>query len=232
MSKINLKQNIMKKEAVISSGNKSKKQAQDLRAVESMRAGDKSAFEFIYSKYGKFIRQYCYKSFGNTRTSEDLVQEIMAKVYVNIDKYNEECTFNAWVWKIAKNHVVDYSRRQKGIPLSTKLNFSFSNDDFSDESEMEIGTVNLSSINSGSLTPEDEYVGKQRKAYVSHILSLVSDRERRVIEMYYFENKSYKEISDELNIGMSLTQTSLHRAKEKLKRHIGELSNISDLITC
>ncbi len=221
----------MKKEAVISRGDNSARQAQDLRALQSMRTGDESAFEFLYSKYGRFIRQYCYKSFGNTRTAEDLVQEIMTKVYINIDKYTEDCTFNAWVWRIAKNHVIDYSRRQKGNVLSTKSNFSISNEDYSEDSEREMGTISVSGMNSGSLTPEDEYAGKQRKAYVNHILGLVSDRERRVMEMYYFENKSYKEIADELNIGMSLTQTSLYRAKEKLKKHIGELSNISDLIT-
>lgn len=223
----------MKREAVISSGSGSEKQVQDLRAVKSVMAGEAGAFEFLYYKYGAFIRQYCYMSFGNTRTAEDLVQEIMTKVYFNIDKYTEECTFNSWVWKIARNHVIDYSRKQKKHLLNTKFNLSFSSEEFDDESEMERGTVSLSTVDSGSLNPEQEYVGKQLKAYVGQILGIVTERERRVVEMYYFENKSYKEISQELNIGMSLTQTSLFRAKEKLKKHVGKnLGSISDLVTC
>lgn len=220
----------MKREAIVSSGGSSEKQVQDLRAIDSVKAGDAGAFEFLYCKYGGFIRQYCYMSFGNTRTAEDLVQEIMTKVYFNIDKYTEECTFNSWVWKIAKNHVIDYSRRQKNLVLSTKFNLSFSSDESSEKSEFEQGTVNISSIDSGTPNPEENCVMKQRKDYVNRMLGLVSDRERRVMEMYYFENKSYKQISDELNINIVLTQTSLFRAKEKIRKHMGNPSKISDLV--
>lgn len=213
---------IMKREAIISSGEVGAKQAQDLRAVNSVKSGDTGAFEFLYSKYGRYIRQYCYMSFGNTRTAEDLVQEIMSKIYLNIDKYTEDCTFNSWVWKIVRNHVVDYSRKQRRVVLSTSLNYGFSSEfseDVGDEC-CELGTTSIWTIDSGVLNPEEEYVLKQKKACVRKMLSLVSEREKRVLEMFYFEDKTYKEISKELNIGMSLTQTSILRAKEKIRNHM------------
>lgn len=201
-------------------------QSHDMRVVNAIRSGNKDAFRHLYSKYGRFIGHYCHMSIGDRATCKDMVQDIMTKIYVNIDKYKEECTFNAWVWRIAKNHLVDHWRRQKNDLLNPSNSLKISS------GEEEDGSVPDSMIDSGWMNPEEIYIRKRADECVRGMLGMMSERERRVVEMFYFENKTYEQIASELSIGMVMTKTSLFRAKDKIKRRLGKMVNLSDLINC
>lgn len=202
----------------------------DLALLEKAKSGDRASFEALYRKYAPFIRQEVYFSVRNSKMTEDIVQDIMSKVWSKLDKYRVEHTFSAWVWRIVKNHMVDHHRRSRNVVLSTSRNIAISNGDGEDESSEVQMTVCESSIEGDSGMPDSGIAERDMKALVGRLLSSVSERERRILEMYFYEDMSYAEIAQELEVPLGTMKVLLMRAKEKLRGRSADMAEAKSLL--
>lgn len=202
----------------------------DLAILERIKSGDKSAFKAIHAKYAPFIRQYVYFRVHNNAVTEDILQDIMYKVYANIDKYRVEHTFNTWVWRIVKNHMVDHHRKTKTTVLSTVSNVAISCEDLDPDAAREHSMVFENTIEDSGSRTDGRINQREMRSFVGDLLGIVSDRERRILEMFFFEEKSYSEIADELDVPLGTMKVLLLRAKEKLRSHRGAMETAKTLL--
>jgi RNA polymerase sigma-70 factor (ECF subfamily) len=212
----------------------SAKDQKDLETLEKIKSGQINAYEYIYNRYYQFIQYHCFLSVKNHQISEDLANEILTKIYLNIDKYTVKYTFNAWVWSIARNYVIDYIRKSKNEPVNSNVNSLIQSFESNDSDNYKTLTVHSSDLSSDDPNPEESLekgnTAKARKAFVKNLLDSMSERERQILIHYYFDEMSYDEIASKLNIGLSAMKVTLMRAKEKLKNKIGSIDNISHLL--
>lgn len=205
---------------------------EDLEIIKKVKSGQVNEFKRIYDKYHDFIFYYCFQSTRDQQMSKDLTIEIMTKVFVSIDKYEVNYTFNSWVWRIVKNYVIDYVRNREINPININLNVAIMNHDYSEEST---NIITPSQLASDINNPEQECYSKElidrRSELVQSLLSKMSDRDRKLVTMYYFENKSYEEIAEALDLKLNSMRVYLKRAKETLRDEIGSYNLISDLVT-
>ena len=210
------------------------KDLKDLETLEEIKAGKINAYEFIYNRYYQFIQYHCFLSVKDQQIAHDLASEILTKIYLNIDKYKVNYTFNSWVWSIVKNYLIDYARKRKSEPLNHNRNSCIVAQD-SNNDESSLNTVCSGELDSGYMNPEelilDKNVNKMRKDFVNNLLNNISERERLILMYYYFDDMSYEEIAEKLDMGLSSMKVTLMRAKEKLKNRIGSMDNIAHLIT-
>jgi RNA polymerase sigma-70 factor (ECF subfamily) len=138
-------------------------------------------------------------------------------------------TFNAWVWRIIRNHVVDYIRKSKNEPINRNVNSVIQSFE-SNDSDINVSSVDLST---GDPNPQDVLEANNtsniRKAFVSNLLNSMSEKERMILIHYYYDEMSYDEIAEKLEIGLSSMKVTLMRAKEKLKNRIGSIDKVSHL---
>ena len=211
----------------------SDKDLKDLQILEDIKAGNGNAYEFIYNRYFRYIQYHCFMSIKDQQIADDLTVEILTKIYLNIDKYSVKYTFNSWVWSIAKNYVIDYIRKNKIEPVNHNRNSSIVIQE-SREDDGITSTVYSNQLDSGDLNPEElmqqRSLVNTRKEFVQSLLSNISERERMILIHYYFDEMSYDEIAAKLNIGLSVMKVTLMRTKEKLRKKIGDISNISHLL--
>jgi RNA polymerase sigma factor (sigma-70 family) len=211
----------------------SDKDLKDLQVLEDIKAGNGNAYEFIYNRYFRYIQYHCFMSIKDQQIADDLTTEILTKIYLNIDKYSVKYTFNSWVWSIAKNYVVDYIRKNKIEPVNHNRNSSIVIQE-SREDDGVNSTVYSNQLDSGDLNPEELMQQRSlintRKEFVQSLLSNISERERMILIHYYFDEMSYDEIAAKLNIGLSVMKVTLMRTKEKLRKKIGSIDNISHLL--
>jgi RNA polymerase sigma-70 factor (ECF subfamily) len=205
----------------------------DLKTLEDIKAGNVHAYEFIYNRYFRYIQYHCFMSIKDQQIADDLTVEILTKIYLNLDKYSVNYTFNSWVWSIAKNYVVDYIRKNKIEPVNHNRNSVIAAQE-SREDDGITSTVYSNQLDSGDLNPEELMQQRSmvniRKEFVQNLLSNISERERMILIHYYFDEMSYDEIAAKLNIGLSAMKVTLLRTKEKLRNKIGDISNISHLL--
>ena len=86
--------------------------ADDSQLVDWVLAGDKSAFEYLFNRYGESIRRLYVQRLGSSGDVDDLLQETFIKVFINLARYDREYTFGQWVYTIARNTLIDYVRKR------------------------------------------------------------------------------------------------------------------------
>jgi RNA polymerase sigma-70 factor (ECF subfamily) len=202
----------------------------DLEVLERIKAGDDKAFRAIYVKYAPWVRQFIYLRVHNPKMAEDILQDIMSKVWSSLDKYKVDRTFNSWLWRIVKNHMVDHYRKSAHTVLNTATNVGISCEDLDIDSAREQNVVFENTIEDRSRTADKRINERDVARFVGSILGSVSERERRVLEMYFFEEMSYTEIAEELNIPLNTMKVILLRVKEKIRSRTGALETAKALL--
>jgi len=187
------------------------KDLEDVKSVEAMLAGNKNAFTVIYKRYYAIIRQkYMIALKYNQDIVDDLTQDLFVKVSENISKYSTQYTFNSWISRVAKNHMVDYIRKGK---LDT---VSYDNEITGNHGE----TISFEPADNTALTGEEDMIETERKAAVEYMLLTLDIRTASIVKKRYFEGLSYDEIAKEEGMALSDVKISLFRAKAKLNKLI------------
>lgn len=226
-----MKKGNMEKNSKNEGGRFSEPNMRDLAILEMVKSGDRRAFKAIHSKYAPHIRQYVYMRVNNPVMTKDIVQDIMLKVWSNIDKYRIEHTFSTWVWRIVRNHMVDHYRKTRTTALSTAFNLGISCEDLDIDSAREQNVVFENTIEDRSLCADAKVNSGDIRSFIGALLGSVSERERRILEMYFFEEKSYSDIAEELDVPLGTMKVLLLRAKEKLRSRKGAMETAKALLT-
>lgn len=85
------------------------------------KQGDSAAFAALYEEYSPTIYRFLRRRLeGSDEAAEDLTEDVFAKVFQKLDKYQERgLPFSAWLYRIAHNQLVDYLRTQPGVAPSS-----------------------------------------------------------------------------------------------------------------
>jgi RNA polymerase sigma-70 factor (ECF subfamily) len=140
---------------------------------------------------------------NNASDADDLTIEAFGKAFRNLDSYTPKFAFSTWLFKIATNNCVDFIRKKQLLP--TPL------DNLQDS--MESATINLQS---DLPDPEESLIIHQKITALKDIVSQLKPRYKTLIELRYFKEYSYEEISSELNLPIGTVKAQLFRAKTLL----------------
>jgi len=165
-------------------------------AVLSLK--EKENFSEIVNRYASKIQRYIARVTGNYQESEDITQEVFFKAYVNIASFNPKLKFSSWLYRIAHNESVNYIKkhyRTKNVELNENIDYG----SFDDQKILEKIDANHNS------------------KLIKKALATLSPRDREIVNLVFFEEKSYLEVSDILKISINSVGPTLNRAKNKLK---------------
>lgn len=165
---------------------------------------DRNFFVHIIQRYEHKLRSYISrKSNASSSDIDDLLQNVFIKVYKNMKEFDTSLTFSSWIYRICYNEMIDWYRKEKREPTT-----SFDNDD----------------ILMNSLVSEDDSasvaLSTERKQVVKKALSTLDQKYKDIIELRFYEEKSYEEISDILRIPPGTVAIHLSRAKKILQQSL------------
>ncbi|MBN1798318.1 MAG: sigma-70 family RNA polymerase sigma factor [Spirochaetales bacterium] len=161
--------------------------------------------EFLsyYDKFYKKIFNFILRHVFHRETAEDLTSQTFFKALRHVKKNTPDINnFNAWIYKIATNEILMHHRKK-----GTKNTFSI------EEEQDQLKTV---LVEQKSVAP-DMYVDFMA---VRQELKKLKPQEALVIELYYFEQKSYAEIAEIVNIKETTLRSMIHRSLKKLKERL------------
>jgi RNA polymerase sigma-70 factor, ECF subfamily len=174
-------------------------QEEILREFETVREAvkDPGRFQVLYDKYFTVIFNYIFRKIDDEDITADLTSQTFLKALGNLKKYRYRgVPFSAWLYRIAANEVNRHYRVNR-----RKVVFSF------DESEFE----NLIEQNT-----EDEQ--EIDLSYVTSQMQTMSESDIEVLELRFFESKTFAEIAFILDIAEASAKMRTYRAVEKLKK--------------
>jgi len=160
-------------------------------------AGNRDEYRFIVARYEDKLIRYVRSIVGKSHDIDDIVQTVFIKTYKNIRLFDGNLKFSSWIYRIAHNESINYVTSS----LVTKIQTFGEWFDYGKSDETE-----------DALDRENE------KKEISSCLELLDNKYREPLVLYYFEDKSYEEISDILRIPVRAVGVRIHRAKIAMRR--------------
>ena len=147
------------------------------------------------------------KMVNNRDDADDLTIEAFGKAFSRLHQYTPNYAFSTWLFKIASNNCIDFIRKKKKHVMSIDNPIGSGNDD-TDGVKID--------IKSGDRDPEEEAIRSQKVLLMHEVVKRLKPRYRELIELRYFKELSYEEISEELDIPLGTVKAQLFRAREFL----------------
>lgn len=188
--------------------NFSDKAKRDLLLIKRAKEGDQRAYAELLGFYRDSLFFMLMKMVRHKEDAEDLTIEAFEKAFRNLTAYNSEFAFSTWLFKIATNHGIDFLRSQK---KRSKHVYIDSTDVNSDDSGGYIMPIIEESSN-----PEEIIVNKQKEDLLKLVIKKMPPDYRRILMLRYFDEYSYSEISESLEIPIGTVKARLFRSRELL----------------
>ena len=170
---------------------------------QAINKGNESAYASLMERHKNPVYHMIFKMVRNVDDAEDLTIEAFAKAFRNLGKFKKDFTFSTWLFRIATNNAIDFIRKKK---IST---YSLNNPTDINSSD----TMNID-LEDGNLTPDEQTIKTQKIELVRIFVTKLPPKYQRLVELRYFEEFSYQEISKELDVPIGTVKAQLYRARE------------------
>ena len=180
----------------------------DVQLMLELKQGDCSAFEALMRKYYPRILNFIYRFISNRQIAEDLSQDVFMKVYKSAGRYRPRSQFQTWLYTIAKNGCLNELRRKRNLMVSL--------DETHESGENEL----RKEIADPSGDPGKVLFQKEKAALIRAAINDLPENQRIAVILKRYENFSYAQIAETLNVTDKAVKSLLSRAKVNLKNKL------------
>lgn len=181
----------------------------DEKLVELTVSSDRDAFGEIVRRWERKIFALCFGMLGREDEARDAAQETFISAYRNISNFRGEAKVSSWLHRIAVNQCLTVKRRAK------TRSEEFINDDSGDDEKFFVAPATGSPARA---TEQTERLTLVRQAVGSLPVDL-----RQVVVMKEFEEMTFQEISDTLELPLSTVKSRLYTALRQLRMKLERL---------
>lgn len=171
--------------------------------LRALNEKDQRAYTELMGRYKDSVYFMLLKMVNNSDDAEDLTIETFSKAFKRLDQYTPQFAFSTWLFKIASNHSIDFIRKKRIKAIS--IDQGFSNED---------GESYVIPVKEDSLDPEESMQKDERVQRMRDVVEKLKPRYKRLVELRYFEEKSYEEISEILELPLGTVKAQLFRARD------------------
>ena len=172
--------------------------------VSQIIAGKKELFYHVVTRYEVKLKRYVLTITNRRNEVEDILQNVFLKAYKNLPTFNKSLKFSSWLYRIAHNESINL------------IGSSFIQRFVSMPEWFDIG-----SRDSIEEKIDDEQMRKRLKGCVEQL----SIKYKEPLVLFYYEEKTYEEISDILRIPVRNVGVLIHRGKSQVKKICYEKNN-------
>ncbi len=174
----------------------------DYELIKKALQGDQRAFAELMNNYHDTLYFAMLKMTNDAVDAEDLTIEAFGKAFNNLKNYRPDFAFSTWLFKIATNNCIDFLRKKHKISLSIEHNIN-------DPGKNGF----IQDIMCSDLDPEESVITKQKHKVLHNIVDRIKPHYKILIQLRYFKEYSYDEISTELNLPLGTVKAQLFRAR-------------------
>jgi len=166
----------------------------DFEVIDLVLKGRTDCFGYLVDRYSKLSFAVAYRIVKDSADSQDVIQEAFIAAYENLKDFKGESKFSTWLYRIVTN---------KALALKNKQRFF--------EEVEEQGQLDV------EYTEELELANEK---IVRDALNMLHDKDRLIIELFYYQDQSIKEISQIIQLTEVNVKVMLHRARKKMNDYI------------
>jgi len=170
--------------------------------LSSLKDGDHSAMEYLYQTYWEVVLDAAYKRVRDEEIAQDITQEIFISVWENREQLHINSSFEAWLKGAVKYKVINYFK-------SSIVKEKYQED-----------LVQLMGNQAESSSAESMIMLKELNRQLDHAMLELPEKMRVIFAMSRRQQKSAKEISDELNLSVQTVKNQLSAALKLIRKKL------------
>ena len=175
----------------------------DIELMLRFQKGDEPAFEELVKKHTRGVLNLVYRYLSDASRAEDVAQDIFVKVYRARMKYEPKAKFSTWLYRIAVNHCLNEIRARKSQPaVAAPI------DDLLEQT-------------SGD-DPDARLSRSELQSAVKAAIDALPENQRLAVILARYEDMSYDEIAETMDMSLEAVKSVLFRAKENLKQALSK----------
>lgn len=186
----------------------------DAHLMLRFKEGDTGAFDTLFKKHTRRIVNFAYRFVRNRDVAEELAQEVFLKVYQNAESYQIQSKFTSWLYTIATNVCLNEIRKPQYRVKHQSMYFSSNNDSGEEEIQREIAVTN---------GPDRMLEQQAIERVIRESLELIPEKQRIAFILNKYQELSYSEVADVLEVSEKAVKSLIHRAKETLANRLKPL---------
>lgn len=187
-------------ESVHNSMQKEQQQILDQELVQAILNGDTERYAEVVERYQQLVTNICYKLAGNKIDVEEVVQTVFVELYFSLTRFRFQAQLTTYIYKLTLNTVTKTLNKNKRYEQwDNKLDNNF-------------------------CTPaiDDTMVKDERTRELYAAIDRLKYEQRVALTLHCFNDMSYKEVAEIMEISLSKVETLIFRAKKNLKKMLVE----------
>ncbi|MDN5200673.1 RNA polymerase sigma-70 factor [Fulvivirgaceae bacterium BMA10] len=185
-------------------------QFNDIKVLRGLRRGSLNAFNEIYEQYAVKLFNFSMLYLKSREEAEEIVQDVFVKIWQNREKINEELSFNGYIFRIAKNCVLNKLRKKINEP-----------DSF----------VSVNQCLVGQNQTENEVLFRDMEGLLEEAIEGLPVQRQLIFRMSRQNGLSNKEIAEQLDISVNTVEGQIRKAINYLRNYIDILPIIIATLT-
>lgn len=176
----------------------------DKELIEHLQAGNAKAFDILFSRYRKDVRNVIVYYVRDKEVAEDICQDVFIRIYTSLkhERYNEHGSFLPWVLRIARNLCMDHLRKVSRLPAMVN------------------GLADNGWHPIVQNYAEKRMLTKQQQHHMNGLINNLPEDQKKVVYYRYFEDLSFKEISMLMNTSINTSIGRMRYGLERLRKQV------------
>ena len=185
---------------------RSEDDAEDVRLMRLVANGDTTAFEQLIERHQALVAGTVARMLGSNADVEDIAQQVFIRIWKSAGRYVARAKFTTWLLKITRNLVFNEMRRAKRHPhLPVQI-------------EPEAEEIPLKDETTAS--PDASLLQNELQQAIEKAIGLLPDTQRMALVLRRYEELSYEEIADVLEVSVPAVKSLLFRARTELRERL------------
>mgnify|MGYP006287154785 CR=1 FL=1 len=177
--------------------------------IRYLQQGNEAAFKELVEKFKAQVFRTCLGLVHNHDDAEDITQEVFIEVFRSVVKFRSDSKLSTWLYRIAVNRSLNFIRDNK-----KRRRFKSFEDAVKEKNE------ELFNLTVNPDTPEQEIENAQRATLLHEAIDALPEAQRTAFTLSKYEDLSYKEIANVMNLSLSSVESLIHRAKKNLQKKL------------
>lgn len=177
----------------------------EIAIIKRAQSGDIAAFNKLFKKYKGFVDNLLYLYIRDKDEAKDLTNIVFLKVYDKLATFTTYSSFGGWLRVLANRTAIDYLREVN----RHKINMDTETDRLSEAESI--------------YSDEDELVTRLTSEVIIKALSKYPKQTQRIFELFYVDNLTVTQISEQLKLPSGTIKSVLSRTRKKLQKQLKNL---------
>jgi len=180
--------------------------AEDVRLMRLVSGGDTDAFEQLVGRHQALVAGTVARMLGSNSDVEDIAQQVFIRVWKSAGRYVARAKFTTWLLKITRNLVFNEMRRAKRHPhMPVQI-------------EPEAEEIPLK--DEAATSPDAALLQSELQQAIENAITLLPETQRMALVLRRYEELSYEEIADVLDLSVPAVKSLLFRARTELRERL------------